>query len=410
MDGENFDGHDYIEKAFENGASIAFVSNKWYQKNKESYSDKPLVTARSGFDALHKLALHHRLKFKIPIVAIAGSNGKTTTKNLATEILEKKYKVLSTYKNFNNQVGVPLMLLNLDEEIEVAVLEIGTNMYGEIGLLTKLVRPTHGLVTNIAEEHLEFLIDIDGVELEETALFAWCRQNNSYSLINVDDQRLKRYAKALEKRMTYGRHLESNLRVKAEFDDNYFAECRYIFHDKKISVKLNMPGESAVQNSTAAALIGFLLEVDEEKIKEALENYQDKGDSYGRMSIVKKDNFTIYNDTYNSNPASLENSYDILLNSNYNRKIAVVGDMKELGEASKKSHEDAVKKAENIFDLSIFYGDKFQEVNHLAKDKLIFAITKDEIKDILINENRPETALLLKGSRSMKMEDILNFI
>lgn len=407
IEGENHDGHSFIESAIEKGTSIIFGSAKWFDKNREIVKNIPFVSAKSGLSCLHKLAAFHRAKFNTKIVAVAGSNGKTTTKELIAAILEKKYKTLKTYKNFNNQIGVPLMLLCLDDSIEVAVLEIGTNSYGEIKILTELVRPTHGLITNIAEEHFEKLIDLDGVEMEETSLFAWCRQNNAYSIINLDDERLKKYVKALEKRMTFGRHVESNLRVKAEFDDNYYPSCRYIFHDEKFSAKLKMPGESAVQNSAAAAVVGFLLDLKKDEIKNVLENFETSDEKYGRMKIEKKNELTIFNDSYNSNPGSVKNAFQILENITAKRKIAILGDMKELGEKSKELHYSIVNESVQLFDLTVFYGEEFNKLCELESQKAIFTEDKSEIIDLLKNEKEPDTAVLVKGSRSMKLEEIL---
>jgi UDP-N-acetylmuramoyl-tripeptide--D-alanyl-D-alanine ligase len=207
--------------------------------------------------------------------------------------------------------------------------------------------------------------------------------------------------------MTVGRHLESNLRYKTEFDDNGLATIKYIFQDKKFDVKLNIPGESSVQNASFAALIGFLLEVPEDDIKSALEEFEPKDDTYARMKVEQTDQFKVINDTYNSNPSSARNAINISKNIKSNHKIAVFGDMKELGKDSQKYHEEIIKLSSEAFDLSIFYGDEFNQLKQLESDKIIFTNNKSEIIDLLKSKKEPDTLLLVKGSRSMKMEEII---
>lgn len=400
--GDNYDGHDFISDVEKKEASVIFCSNSWFQKNRDKARNLRLVIVKSGLEALQKLATYHRERFDIPVVAIAGSNGKTTTKDLTASVLSKKYKVLKTQKNLNNQIGVPLTLLKIDESHTAAVIEIGTSQYGEISILSKMVKPTHGLVTNIAEEHLEYLIDLDGVELEETALYAWCRQNNSYSIINLEDKRLIKYVKALEKRITFGRHLESNLRIKSAEETT-----RMIFNDEKINVKIPIPGEAGIQNASAAACIGFLLDIATNDIKDAIEKF--KPSSEARMEVKKIGKNQIICDYYNSNPASLLNALDVLKNGKESQKIAILGDMFELGENSVMFHTNAINKALDSANIVLLLGDIFKVAFDEVGEKkgLYHFSSKDQISEFIKNQNYKDSLILIKGSRGMKMEDLI---
>src|SRR6056300_379954 len=198
LKGEQVDGHKFLNSAFETGASLALCSKEYYEQNKSELQNKSIILVDDTLKGLGLLANFHRKRFDYPIIAIAGSNGKTTTKEILSHILFHSNKILKTHKNFNNQLGVPLMLLALDESYDVAVLELGTNEPGEIPVLSEMVEPTHGVITKIGKEHLENFGDILGVELEETFLYGQLRKFNKMSYINYDDPVLQKYANLLE--------------------------------------------------------------------------------------------------------------------------------------------------------------------------------------------------------------------
>ncbi|MCK5741899.1 MAG: UDP-N-acetylmuramoyl-tripeptide--D-alanyl-D-alanine ligase, partial [Chlorobi bacterium] len=199
LSGENFDGHDKVIEAFEKGAGVALVSASKADKLLAAKPDLPLILCKNSLRGLGMLARYHRLRHNYPVVAVCGSNGKTSTKNFTAHLLEQKLRVLKTYKNFNNQIGVPLMLLQMNDDYDVVVLEIGTNEPGEISLLSNTAMPTQGVITNIGREHLEKLIDLDGVEKEETALFDFLNANDAVCLINADDSRLAKHVDKTKK-------------------------------------------------------------------------------------------------------------------------------------------------------------------------------------------------------------------
>jgi UDP-N-acetylmuramoyl-tripeptide--D-alanyl-D-alanine ligase len=206
--GEKYDSHQLVDEALMKGAVAAVVN----ENTVANYpSDFPLISAEDTIDALGSIANFHRLKFDIKLICIGGSNGKTTTKDMTASILSKKYKTLKTYRNFNNRIGVPMMLLKLDKTYQAAVIEIATNQPGEIAELSDIAAPNYGLITNIGKEHLEQLMDLRGVELEETFLFGYLR-GKGIALVNADDEILLKYTKVLENFHTYGTREESQIR------------------------------------------------------------------------------------------------------------------------------------------------------------------------------------------------------
>jgi len=408
LKGENLDGHTKIIDAIKKGASFAVADKTYYLSNKELYKDLPLIIVNNTEKALGDIANYHRNRFNIPIIAVAGSNGKTTTKELIATILEKKYKTLKTYKNYNNQLGVPLTLLQLDDTIEASVIEIGTNSIGEIDYLTNIVNPTHGLITNIGKEHLELLGDLHGVELEETALFSYLRKNNRIAFINTDDKRLRNYAKMIENHVAYGKIKNVQLNYKYSLDNNLFPIIDFDNEGKKFTAKVNLPGYPAVINSTAAATVGLSLDIPLEDIKSALESFKSPDDNnYGRLLIQEINNIKVINDCYNANPSSMSSALDLLSEFETNsNKYAILGDMLEMGENSLQEHKEILKKATNT-GVNIFtFGDTF---NSAAKDfNSVKPFTK---KDKLIQEIKEtikaNDIILVKGSRGMKMEEVI---
>ncbi|HOQ49292.1 MAG TPA: Mur ligase family protein, partial [Candidatus Kapabacteria bacterium] len=241
--GEKIDAHELLPDAFSKGASLALVAKSWFGSNAEKVAGKPLVLVEDTLSALGELALFHRNRFNIPIIAVAGSNGKTTTKDMISAVLSKKFKVLKTYQNFNNRIGVPLMIFNLDDAIECAVIEIGTNEPGEIFILSEILAPTDGIITNIGQEHLEKLIDLDGVEIEETSLFGYLQRHGGTCFINCDDERLSKYRKISDKKFTYSTiDDEVNLKVEIEINANINPVLKYTAGEHQNRINLNTYG------------------------------------------------------------------------------------------------------------------------------------------------------------------------
>ena len=407
LKGENLDGNTLINDAFGKGAIASLIDREYYENLKSDFEKLPIIIVEDTLKGIGLLANFHRKRFELPVVAIGGSNGKTTTKEILSHILSVDNKVLKTYKNYNNQLGVPLMLFCLDESYQVAVLEIGTNEPGEIAYLSEVLEPTHGLITNIGKEHLEKLIDIAGVEMEETFLFGQLRKFNKMSFLNYDDIVLRKYANLLETKYVFGQDEGMHLTYKVTLDEDLHPTLSIKTYDEK-NFDVEMKGiVGNIQAYNAAAAIAIAIELGEEVeiIKKALTDYvPESGNGYGRMLVEKIGNKTIINDCYNANPNSVTVALDTLnLYNNY--KIAVLGDMLELGEETIEEHKEILEKASSIADEVYLFGKIYSGIEP-KKNSTHFEDKSEIVKTILKNEN--SASILVKGSRGMRLEDVVN--
>ncbi len=409
IEGSNIDGHTKIKEAFSNGA-IAVLAKKSKVTQEHIEAKYPIVQVEDTIKSLGRMAHYHRNRFKIPVIAIGGSNGKTTTKEMTAQLLSQKYNVLKTYENYNNQIGLPLMLLQFDETYDIAVIEVGTNEPGEISILSEMLAPTDGLITNITEEHLEKLIDLCGVEAEETYLFGYLHKHDGFCFINADDERLIKYAILLENKMTYGFNELADLRVEIHQNDDLTYTLIFNYDTRQISSKLNVIGLSASKNAIAATAIAIKMGLSNDEIYYGLTSYQQpKWDNYGRMLLENISGLKIINDTYNANPASMMSALETLNQFiTSTKKIAILGDMLELGDNSKKYHIDILNEAINIADKVYITGELMYLANNGIKSKKSFYFeSKDDLINDLINYIEQGDVILVKGSRGMKMEDII---
>lgn len=413
--GEQHDSHNFIGKAMENGAACIIVEQSWFEQNQNEFKDVNFISVKNTTKALGKLANFHRTRFDIDVVAVAGSNGKTTTKELTSLVLSSEKKVLRTYKNFNNQIGVPLMLLQMDDTNDIAVIEIGTNEPGEIFLLSEILAPTAGVITNIGKEHLEGFIDLDGVESEETSLFAYLKKSDSVAFLNMDDERLAKYLSLFDNVFTYGQNTnnEYNLNAKIEINKDLTSKLTLNNQVETFEVNLKAKGLNFAYNAIPAVAIGLFYKIPIEKIIKSLESYEpETGQSYGRMVVLQKDGITILNDTYNANPSSAALALETLSLTQSDNKIAVLGDMLELGDCSIDEHKEILKKAKSIANSILVYGNNFKQSLALISDTS--NINHFENKEELINYLQKilisNTSVLVKGSRGMQMEQVVEQI
>ncbi|MFH1050046.1 MAG: UDP-N-acetylmuramoyl-tripeptide--D-alanyl-D-alanine ligase [bacterium] len=419
LNGETTDGHTYIQNAFKLGASAALVNQNWYKdvflsltKDEIIKFNSKLIIVKDTLKALGKLANIHRRRFNIPIIAIAGSNGKTTTKDLTASVLSQKFKVLTTYRNFNNQIGLPFMLFQLDTSHEIAVLEIGTNEPGEIAILSNILEPTHGLITNIGKEHLEKLIDLDGVEMEETFLFGFLHKTGGICFVNLDDERLSKYRIILEDEVSFSStDKDAMIKAKISMNENLNPVLSFNAAQRQFEVQMKTTGFACGLNALAAASIGFHFGLTNDEIKSGLEAYiQEGGHGYARMIVENIGNFKILNDCYNANPDSMKMAFDSLkMISGTGRRLAVIGDMRELGEASFEEHKKILEKASEIADLIFIYGVEMNKAANAINNssKILQFDTKEELIESLESKIEENDVILVKGSRGMAMEKII---
>ncbi|MGB9664982.1 MAG: UDP-N-acetylmuramoyl-tripeptide--D-alanyl-D-alanine ligase [Ignavibacteria bacterium] len=409
--GENFDGHDFVEQVISNGASAAVIEKNYLKR----FTDKkfPLVVVENTTKALGELARIYRDKFKVKVIGLTGSNGKTTTKEMIAEILSTKFKTLKTEGNLNNNFGVPLNLFRLEKSHEVAVIEMGINHFGDMEILCEIANPDFGLITNIGTAHIEFLKSREGIAEEKGKLFKYLIKKNGFGFVNSDEKLIKQQAKGFKKKLTFGFNTQADVRGKILSLNNLAQPSLKIAYRNKSEV-INLPtfGIHTAQNALCAAAIGLKFGVSLKKIKSTLENFQ----SYDkRMQVTEVDGYTIINDAYNANPDSMQMAIQTMnLMKGYFQKIAVLGDMLELGEFSERFHRElAHYLKENGIQKVYFFGELTQLSNDEALKLELDAKHFDDKKQIAreIKNSIPEGSLiLLKGSRKMKMEEVIEYL
>jgi len=410
--GDQFDGHNFISKAVEMGAAGIIVERRWAEANITMMVSIhiPRLTVENTIHALGHLAKTHRRKYAIPFIAIGGSNGKTTTKEMLKDILSHKYNVLCTEGNLNNHIGVPQTLFRLKKNHDIAVIEIGTNHPGEIEYLCTVVEPTHGLITNIGREHLEFFGSIEGVAKAEGELFDWLEKHNGTSFVNMDDKNLVHRTKRLKKTVRYGFSSRSaSIRGTVEsFNANGQALLRVKPRAKKtFDIIVGAPGEHNAQNAFAATAIGLSLKVPHVNIQKALGSFQPASK---RMQIHRTAKVIILNDTYNANPdstlAALATLHTMVSKG---KKIAVLSDMLELGHQAEELHQQIGKSfAQYNIDILFTVGalSKYIYDAAVVGTKAHFE-NKTVLTEYLFQTLNDGDIVLIKGSRGMKMEEVV---
>jgi len=408
--GERFDGHQFLAEAARRGAAAAMVSDVPMQD-----PGIPLVVVPDPLRGLGELARLHRRKFSLPVVAVAGSNGKTTTKEMMAAVLRRRYRVLATEGNLNNQIGVPLTLFRLGGRDEVAVVEIGTNHPGEIRTLCEIAQPTHGLVTSIAREHLEFFGSLEGVAREEGALLEYLGGvRRAVAFINADDPHLASAGRRLRRVVRYGfrgraRDLRGlHLRLDAEGQACFQIQARR--WKKPLAVALGVPGRHAAHNALAAAAVGLAFRVPAGEIKSALETFRAVR---GRMALTRVGGVTIMDDTYNANPDSMMAALETLAaTAASGKRIAVLADMRELGEAGVPEHERIGQEVTRLgIGYLLTYGSLAEHISSTARCPFVAHYDQQNmLAEYLAELVTPGDVVLVKGSRAMHMNDVVTFL
>jgi UDP-N-acetylmuramoyl-tripeptide--D-alanyl-D-alanine ligase len=401
--GESFDGHQFVETAFRRGAACAVVDRR---ANVHAYRKRPFLVVHDTTKALGGLANAYRKKFDIPFLAIAGSNGKTTTKEMITKVLASNYSVLSTEGNLNNQIGVPKTLFRLNRRHDIAVVEIGTNHFGELEYLCSILAPTHGLITNIGREHLEFFGSLKGVARAEGELIDALGTAGT-GFVNADDSRIGFLATRLRRKVSYGFTAGS---VRGKFAGIGPDGCAAFMVSQRgrrpFRVALRTPGLHAAVNALAAAAVGLSFGVPAGEIRRSLGNFSGVGK---RMEVLRAGGLTVLNDTYNANPDSVLTALRTLEQmKTRGKKVVVLADMLELGESSRAEHERIGKAAGAMgIDLLFTFGKRAAAIHESAglRSKRHFQ-KKDELTKALLARVAAPDIILIKGSRGMKMEEV----
>ncbi len=413
--GAQFDGHNFISRAVDAGAAAIIVDARWADANATMLVSLrvPRLVVENTVHALGHLAHRVRRAHRIPVIAVGGSNGKTTTKDMIAAVLAMKFNVLKTDGNLNNHIGVPHMLFRLSDEHQIAVIEIGTNHPGEIAYLCDMLEPTHGIITNVGREHLEFFGSIEGVAASETELFTWLREQKGTAFVNADDPHLARLGTRVPKRVTFGMTARTP-GVKGTItgtDERGCARVRIRPKDRRaFDVALGVPGEHNARNALAAASVGLAFRIPAASIQRALEGFTA---SNKRMQVLHIAGVTILNDTYNSNPDSALAALSTLRTmTSTGRKIVVLADMLELGPQAGELHRE-VGHAVGLSgaDILLTYGPLSRMTHDAAVARMKSHYDqKNMLAEYLLETVSDGDVVLIKGSRGMKMEDVIVFL
>jgi UDP-N-acetylmuramoyl-tripeptide--D-alanyl-D-alanine ligase len=410
--GDQFDGHNFISKAMEAGAAGIIVERRWADVNASMMVsiNIPRLIVENTIQALGKLANIYRHKFDIPVIAIGGSNGKTTTKEMIRSVLETKYHVLCTEGNLNNHIGVPQTLFRLEKKHEVAIVEIGTSHPGEIDYLCSILEPTHGLITNIGMEHLEFFGSLEGVAKSESELFVWIAKHHGLIFINADDKYLVRLSKKNRKVVSFG-FSARGVSIKGTVESfNTYAQA--LLHikprgKKAFEVTVGVSGEHNAKNALAAAAVGIKLNVPLANIQKSVASFQSASK---RMQLQRIAQITILNDTYNANPDStLAALATLQAMKATGKKIAVLADMLELGEQAEELHQQIGKNTTRYgVDILLTFGSLSKFIHDAASvgTKAHFE-NKSTLTAYLLHTLADGDVVLVKGSRGMKMDEVV---
>ncbi|MGY5355989.1 UDP-N-acetylmuramoyl-tripeptide--D-alanyl-D-alanine ligase [Wenyingzhuangia sp. IMCC45467] len=387
LKGEKFNGNTFAQTALENGAAYVIIDEK------EFYIDERTILVDNVLEKLQHLAHCHREHLGIPIIALTGSNGKTTTKELIREVLASQFKVNATIGNLNNHIGVPLTLLNMTSETEIGVVEMGANHLKEIQHLCFIAAPNFGYITNFGKAHLEGFGSEEGIIQGKSEMYDYIANAEGIAFVNKED--------------------------KIQVEQSDYCECVYITpHETPLLeltpyvqlahkgnvIQTNLIGKYNYNNIIAAIAIGQYFNITSENIKKAIENYKPENN---RSQIIEKGSTHIILDAYNANPTSMAAAIDNLYSLNKEHKAVVLGDMFELGTTSEKEHKTMVKKVlDSNFDKVIFVG------KHFYQHKTAGAIFYNSFDDLKNNFDTDfsNTTLLIKGSRGMALERILDLL
>ncbi len=397
--GERFDGHSFIEVARANGAVCVLTDRP--------LEEQPFILVKDTLVALQHIARHYREKFSIPVIGITGSVGKTSTKEMIAAVLSKRFQVLKTHGSQNNQTGVPLTLFRLSETDEVAIVEMGTNHFGEIETLSRIVQPTVCLFTNIGVAHIEFFGSREGILRGKTEMLIGMRPGGTI-IANGDDDMLVRVPGALR----YGLGEQCSVRAIDVVDEGLDGMAfTAVYHGEEARMRVPAPGLHSVSNALAAVAVGLMLGMSLSELREGVASYEAPE---GRMCIRHSDSFTILDDCYNANPTSVMAAIDVLQKVD-GRRICILGDMLELGEQSAEYHEVVGGyAARHGVDMILCVGqdseNTFFGAHDVAPHRVRYFETQESLLDILPLLVRRGDTILIKASHGMHLEKTVNML
>jgi UDP-N-acetylmuramoyl-tripeptide--D-alanyl-D-alanine ligase len=392
LKGDNFNGNTFAKKAIEEGASYSVIDKK------EFYINEKTILVDNVLTALQKLANYHRKKFAIPFIGITGTNGKTTSKELINSVLSQHFKTACTQGNLNNHIGVPLTILSIKKDCDIAIIEMGANHIGEINELCHIAEPNFGIITNIGTAHIEGFGSKEGVIQTKNEMYNYISKNGKLIFTNNDDLLLQKLSNSLNK-YTYGK-------TNADCKASLLLETPIIkLNWNNIEINSTLYGSYNFYNVLLAICVGQYLKVPIDKIIKGIETYVS---SNNRSQLIQIDDKEIYLDAYNANPSSMEVAINSFVTNKSSNKLMILGDMLELGTVSKTEHQNIINKANALKIESYFVGNHFGQ----AEEKysfMYFQNTEDLISH-LKKSNTTYSSILIKGSRGIKLEKVAEYL
>ena len=427
LKGKNFNGNQFALEALESGCSYAVVDEKKYALNNR------FILVNDVLNTLQELAKYHRKKLNIQIVAITGTNGKTTTKELINVVLSKKYKVHSTQGNLNNHIGVPLTLLSMTDKTEIGVVEMGANHQGEINKLCEIAQPNYGLITNIGKAHLEGFGSYEGIKKAKAELYKYLSANKGSVFINSDNNILKDL-KVAQEQICYGTSKFNHCQGKFISADPFLElkwastntfpvdETKVCWDDKNKYIQSQLVGKYNFENVLAAICVGNYFGINAQELKEAIEHYKPQNN---RSQLLKTKNNILLLDAYNANPTNMEAAIDNFSLLNAKNKLLILGDMLELGKVSEAEHYKIIELLKKKgFKNGYLIGKSFSKVSKdfsrdiphrifpgtRGTDGIISFINVDVFINWLNIHKIKDSYILLKASRGVELEKIVDYL
>ncbi len=401
LKGEKLDGNIFAEQALRQGAAHCVIDDVRYQVSEKCFLVKNVLAT------LQDLAKHHRQQFDIPVLGITGSNGKTTTKELISSLLSIHYRTHATAGNFNNHIGVPLTLLSMPANTEIAVVEMGANHVGEIDFLCQLAAPTHGLITNVGKAHLEGFGGEEGVRRGKSEMYRYLASHKGIAFVNMNENFLTALSEVVgRKRLFYTRSEKldaHNIPFEVEkCEENPFLTIRFLSERQEIvTAHSQLSGDYNFNNLLTAVVVGKYFKVPAQKIKYAVENYLPKNN---RSEWLEHGKNRFLMDAYNANPTSMTAAITAFAKNEASSKMIVLGGMKEMGDYSEQEHESILQTAMQLFDKHaiILVGREFEAAARAAGVEYFEDVQL--LKDWFVLQNLAQKTVLLKGSRGIGLE------
>jgi len=393
LKGPNFNGNAFASDAIEKGAVHAVIDEK------EFHAEGKTILVENALETLQKLSIYHRNYSNAKVISLTGSNGKTTTKELIHAVLSKKYKTIATKGNLNNHIGVPLTLLSIQPDTEMAIVEMGANHQGEIAFLSGISQPDYGYITNFGKAHLEGFGGVEGVIKGKSELYNYLLANDRYVFMNADDPIQRQKLASYTKKIGFSTH-DPQYYIIRPIMTNPFLEVAF----DDLQVKTQLIGEYNFTNCAIAITMGKYFNVPVEDIKKAIEAYRPQNN---RSEVIEKNGHRIILDAYNANPTSMMaalNSFKAIEGKN---KVLFLGDMFELGDAAHEEHQKISEAIGNLgFETAYLIGGNFGKTENGYPKFESF----DEIGDYLTKHPLPPSTILIKGSRGMALERLLKLL